>query len=192
MRIEAELIDEKHCMLEIREVSQEAYKFISRILVLKPITIISCIELLYIAYTQPQRNKLEIVIIDKDKKHSFHNFTSLTSFLASLNNNIWPQFEVFLSLRKKGKNPIPGPRDSSFLLIDKKTRKPTHYILVLEQNNPIRVSLIKSFIEEALKNKWEPIIAIVDTYGDITFYTPQKLEKRREVGEKRSETKNRS
>ncbi len=101
-----------------------------------------------------------------------HGFRSLVEAYSSLNPYAWVLFEVYYDLRKRGRLPAPGPRPHSLLVRrSKKDPRYTKYVLVLEESRRLDVSSLVSFAEEALRNRWEPIVAIVDRYGDITYYS---------------------
>jgi len=99
------------------------------------------------------------------------SFEELMRLYSVENPYAWVEFETYLDLRKRGRHPIPGPRPHTFLLRRRKMeQKYTHYVLVLEENRPISLETLYSFIREAFSNSWEPILAIVDRYGDLTYY----------------------
>ena len=122
------------------------------------------LEALYLLY-----NSVATVTGHDGKNYTFED---LIKKYSQLNPYAWVEFEVYLDLRKRGRLPVPGPRPHSILLRRRKREpKYTHYILVLEENRPVRLVTLYSFVEEATKNGWEPLLAIVDRYGDITYYT---------------------
>ncbi len=99
------------------------------------------------------------------------SFEELMRLYSIDNPYAWVEFETYLDLKKRGRHPIPGPRPHTFLLRRRKMeQKYTHYVLVLEENRPISLETLYSFIREAFSNSWEPILAIVDRYGDLTYY----------------------
>ncbi len=122
------------------------------------------LEALYLAY----RGKAELVIDNTPV-----TLEDVVRLATECDPDIWVKLEVYIDLRKRGRILSPGPRPNT-LLMKRKKSEPYYkiYILILEENKPIPVSLIEAFIEEARKNSWEPLIAIVDRYGDITYYTP--------------------
>jgi tRNA-intron endonuclease len=136
---------------------------------------IDIIEALYLLYTG------HAIVLDENEKPL--SFEKLMKLYTRLNPYAWVEFEVYLDLRKRGRLPVKGPREHTFLLRrGKRAKQYTHYVLVLEENRPIKISMVYNFVEEAIKNSWQPLIAIVDRYGDITYYSvmlfhPQTLEK---------------
>ena len=104
---------------------------------------------------------------------------------SSINPHALAYLEVYHDLRSRGRLPIPGPRENSLLLL-RSRRKPdtTHYILVLEESTPVTVTELTSFVEEARHNNLIPVLAIVDRYGDITYYTPMIFHPRGKPEEK--------
>ncbi len=124
---------------------------------------IHVIEALYLLY------KGVAQVVDKNGKDI--DFEELIRMYSIVNPYAWVEFETYLDLRKRGRHPVPGPRPHTFLLRRRKREnKYTHYILVLEENRLISLETLYSFIREAFSNSWEPILAIVDRYGDITYY----------------------
>ncbi len=122
-------------------------------------------------------------------KEGGETFAKLMRELLRENPDIWVLFEVYLDLRKRGRLPAPGPRPNSLLLRkSKKDPRFTRYILVLEESRLINIEQLYSFVEEARKNGWDPLLAIVDRYGDITYYsvapfTPKPREEAASNGE---------
>lgn len=108
------------------------------------------------------------------------SFRDLMRHALTKNPYAWVEFEVYYDLRKRGKLPVPGPRPHSLLLRrSKKDPRYTHYILILEESRRIEIETLTSFVEEALHNQWEPLVAIVDRYGDITYYSVRSIYPRR-------------
>ena len=101
------------------------------------------------------------------------SFEELLALYAIRNPLALAYYEVYLELRRRGRLPVPGPRDNTLILVkSRRSPKQTHYILVLEEGRPVRVAQLALFVEEARKKNLEPVLAIVDRYGDVTFYTP--------------------
>lgn len=124
---------------------------------------IHVIEALYLLY----RGLAQLI----DKNGDNIGFEELMRLYSIMNPYAWVEFETYLDLRRRGRHPIPGPRSHTFLLRRRKREnKYTHYILVLEENRLINLETLYSFIREAFSNNWEPILAIVDRYGDVTYY----------------------
>ncbi len=130
--------------------------------------VLHCVELIYLVQNY---NVLPLTIDGKSVK----SLDELLREIGSRNSNVWVQYEVYFDLKRRGRIAIPGPRELTLLVYNRKQGKFTHYILVLEQGSRVPISLIRSFIEEAFKNDWEPVLAIVDAYGDITYYSPRLL-----------------
>ncbi|KSW11902.1 hypothetical protein CF15_03635 [Pyrodictium occultum] len=157
-----EIIVEDPEALELRIVRgvEEALRYLPR----SSAESVHPLEALYLVY-----NGVATVTDRRGKRYSFENLVRLYSLR---NPYAWVEFEVYLDLRKRGRLPVPGPRPHS-LLLKKRKKEPkfTHYILVLEESRPVKLDTLYSFVEEASKNNWEPLLAIVDRYGDITYYT---------------------
>ncbi len=166
---------------KLKAIVEKGLDKILRYLPERSTSILEPIELLYLTY-----NGLAEVYDEKGGKLGFQE---LISIFTLSNPYTWVEFEVYLDLRKRGKIPVKGPRPHTFLLRrSKKAKEYTHYILVLEENRPVKIATIYSFVEEALKNNWQPILAIVDRYGDITYYAampfhPRKVQREGRVEE---------
>ncbi len=103
---------------------------------------------------------------------SVYDFRSFILEYSSRNPLALPLFEVYLELRRRGRLPVPGPRENTLILLrSRRNPKPTHYILVVEEGRPIPITTLDTFVEEARRRSLEPVLAIVDRYGDVTFYT---------------------
>ncbi len=104
----------------------------------------------------------------------------LASIAEKVVANVWVLLEVYTDLRRRGRIVVPGPRNGT-LLVKLRRRSPDYdyYVLVLEERKPIPLQTITSFIEEASKNGWTPLLAIVDAYGDVTYYMPSLFDPRR-------------
>ena len=85
---------------------------------------------------------------------------------------LWILFIVYSDLRRKGKRVRPGP-DPRVLYIERGDN--VVEMLVLEENSVVSPEEILQFIKRALSKGFEPMIAIVDMYGDITYYEISKV-----------------
>ncbi len=132
---------------------------------------ISIVEATYLVYSGQAQ-----AVDEKGKELGFQDLVSLGLRQSPY---AWVLFEVYLDLRKRGKIPVPGPRRHSILIRRSKgASRYTHYILVLEESRRIGVEELLSFVEESMHNGWEPVVAIVDRYGDITYYSMRPLHPR--------------
>ncbi len=104
----------------------------------------------------------------------------LLAVAARRDPRVWVKVEVYKDLRRRGRIVVPGPRPGT-LLVKLRRRSPRYdyYVLILEERVPVKLSTIMSFVEEAMKNGWTPVLAIVDDYGDVTYYTPSPFAPRR-------------
>jgi len=101
------------------------------------------------------------------------SFVELLEAYSGRNPLALAYYEVYLELRRRGRLPIPGPRENTLILIrSRRNPKQTHYVLVVEEGREVLVSQLAAFVEEARRRGLEPLLAIVDRYGDVTFYTP--------------------
>lgn len=129
---------------------------------------INCIELLYLV----DKHMLKV----NDPNMGNLGFAELVTIFSRINPQTWIIYEVYLDLRKRGRIVAPGPRPDTLLVKEsKKSRKYKYYVIVMETKRSVPLQALLSFLEEAIKNKWEPLAAIVDSYGDITYYSMAAL-----------------
>ncbi len=76
----------------------------------------------------------------------------------------WIKFTVLLDLRSKGRRAVAGFGEND-LIYDKTM------VFVVEENSPLKSLKIVEWVEAALRMGYEPVIAIVDAHGDVTYYT---------------------
>lgn len=80
-------------------------------------------------------------------------------------------FQVYLDLRKKGKKVVRGPASRSLLLIEGSRIYEIHVLGEGENTTP---KDIVKLAEYSSANARQPVVAIVDSTGIITYYTMRK------------------
>ncbi len=80
----------------------------------------------------------------------------------------WIKFTTFLDLRSRGRVVTPGYGEN-VLLFEMKGQK--YVVYVVEENSPLDTKELLSWIESALLKNLEPLLALVDANGDVTYYT---------------------
>ncbi|MET1129224.1 MAG: hypothetical protein ABWW70_07905 [Thermoproteota archaeon] len=126
---------------------------------------LSPVEALYLLY----KHQDSFSVFDEEGNEL--DFVRFASIVSKVDPHLWSVFEVYLDLRRRGRVAVAGPRRYTLLVKRRKTDKRyTFYILALEEGRPIKIDLLDAFTEEAQKNKWIPVVAIVDRYGDVTYY----------------------
>lgn len=87
----------------------------------------------------------------------------------------WVKFSVFVDLRNRGRVARVGYSEN-VLLVEFGSRKFAVY--VAEENSPLKSGDILVWVDKALMKGYEPVLALVDAHGDVTYYTlrTQKLE----------------
>jgi tRNA splicing endonuclease len=80
----------------------------------------------------------------------------------------WIKFTVLLDLRTRGRKAKAG-YSANTLIYEKGGSKVMVY--VTEENTPIKAGDIAEWVDSALKKGYEPILAVVDAHGDVTYYT---------------------
>lgn len=80
----------------------------------------------------------------------------------------WIKFTTFVDLRGRGRVVTPGYGEN-VLLFEMKGQK--YVVYVVEENSPLDTKELLSWIESALLKNLEPLLALVDANGDVTYYT---------------------
>ena len=84
--------------------------------------------------------------------------------------NFWITFSVFLDLRKRGKKVEPGIEPNELILESEKTK-----VYVFEENALVKARDLVSLVGRSMKQNYRVLIAVVDMYGDVTYYEVNKL-----------------
>lgn len=80
--------------------------------------------------------------------------------------NDWIKFVVLYDLRSRGRRAKAGFSDNS-LIFERGSR---YIVYVTEENAPITSNELVNWVESALSKGYEPLLAIVDAHGDVTYY----------------------
>lgn len=80
--------------------------------------------------------------------------------------NDWIKFVVLCDLRERGRKAKAGFSGNS-LIFERDGRYLTY---VTEENSPITPNELVSWLSSALSKEYEPLIAVVDAHGDVTYY----------------------
>lgn len=83
----------------------------------------------------------------------------------------WIKFTTFLDLRSRGRVVQPGYSDN-MLVFEMKGQR--YAVYVVEENSPLSTKELLSWIDSALIKNLEPLLALVDANGDVTYYTMRK------------------
>ncbi len=84
----------------------------------------------------------------------------------SFSKDDWVRFTVLLDLRSRGRKARAGYSSNTLLL-----EGPNQYLVfVAEENSPVRAETISSWVNEAVLKGFNPVIALVDSNGDVTYY----------------------
>ncbi len=115
---------------------------------------------LYLAYTGRAR------IVDADG-----NELSIEDAVKSLGDkSLWITFSTFLDLRRRGKIPEPGSSPNE-LVIDSEGM----CVYVYEENAIVTPEELVSITESSMRRECRAVIAVVDMYGDVTYYEVSKM-----------------
>ncbi|BCU67318.1 hypothetical protein HS7_07550 [Sulfolobales archaeon HS-7] len=118
-------------------------------------------EILYLLF----KSKLNIIM--KGKKSEFQEII-LSLYRRDI--TLWKKFIVYVDLREKGRVLEDGPFESSLLLLTSKEGEPYAVIYIVSENEEIYPSKIFEILRFSRKNSKELFLAIIDKYGDITYY----------------------
>jgi tRNA-intron endonuclease len=77
---------------------------------------------------------------------------------------------VLLDLTKRGRKVVPGATENDLVLLNEKV-----VIHVLDEDADISVEELYNMVDNAIKQGYRFIIAIVDMYGDVTYYEVTKI-----------------
>ncbi len=97
----------------------------------------------------------------------------------SSEKNLWIVFSVYSDLRRRGKKPEIGLDINELCLDECKTR-----IYVFEENTLVKVETLNELIDKNIRQNSRVIIAIVDMYGDVTYYELNRIVFQRVVRER--------
>jgi len=102
-------------------------------------------------------------VIFNDKELTFGEL--FTKFSRS--HNDWVKFVVLCDLRNRGRKAKAGFSDNSIVLEHSGNK---YLIYVTEENAPITPNDLVNWVSSALSKGYEPVIAVVDAHGDVTYY----------------------
>jgi len=80
----------------------------------------------------------------------------------------WIKFTVLLDLRNRGRKAKAGFSPNS-LIYEKGSSKVM--VFVAEENSPLEAKQLIEWIDVAIKKGYEPVLAVVDAHGDVTYYS---------------------
>lgn len=80
----------------------------------------------------------------------------------------WVKFTVLLDLRDRGRRAKAGFEPNSLLYVKGSEKV---MVFVTEENSPIRAGRLLEWIKSALSKGYQPVLAVVDAHGDVTYYT---------------------
>ncbi len=124
--------------------------------------LLDLVELAYLVYLK------EYKVIDVDGQNL--NLGDLFS-RYSRSRYDWIKFTTFLDLRNRGRVAQPGYGEN-VLIFEMRGQK--YAVYVVEENSPLSTKELVSWIDSALLKNLEPLLALVDANGDVTYYTMRK------------------
>lgn len=129
---------------------------------------LSPVEALYLV----KRGRIEI----SDEAGIAKDFRSLLSSLNPATRQLWTDYLVYSDLRDRGYIVRPGfTQGGSFRLYKRGTEvgeeAAKSLVYVLSEGKPITVLRLSEIAREARTLRKEPIFAVVDSQGDLTYYS---------------------
>lgn len=113
-------------------------------------------EVAYIMY----RNLGKLVVDDKEL-----TLDELFTYYSRSQND-WIKFVVLCDLRDRGRKAKAGFSDNSLIF----ERDGKYMVYVTEENSPITPNDLVNWLSSAISKEYEPLIAVVDAHGDVTYY----------------------
>lgn len=126
------------------------------------------VEALYLS----RRGRIEVL----DDASNPQSFQTLMKILGPLSGSLWTDYLVYSDLRDRGYIVRPGfTKGGSFRLYKRGTEvgeeAAKHLVYVLTEGKPITVLRLSEIAREARTLRKEPIFAVVDSQGDLTYYS---------------------
>ena len=84
--------------------------------------------------------------------------------------SFWIVFSTYLDLRRKGRVPKPGALDNELIL-----ERDRLCIYIYEENAPVEPQSLIRIVESSTRRDCTPVIAVVDMYGDVTYYEVSRM-----------------
>ncbi len=129
---------------------------------------LSAVEALYLA----RKGRIEVI----DESNSPQDFRSLLRKLNPTNGQLWTDYLVYSDLRDRGYIVRQGfTQWGSFRLYKRGTEigeeAAKSLVYVLSEGKPITVLRLSEIAREARTLRKEPIFAVADSQGDLTYYS---------------------
>ncbi|WP_238024720.1 MULTISPECIES: ribonuclease BN [Metallosphaera] len=113
-------------------------------------------------------------LMDSLSKNDMEDVISRARELEKSDTSAWNRFVVYLDLRTKGKKVSISNINSSLGILDK-NNKLIGLVLVISENESIDIEKIVELVKFAKSMRIEIFMALVDKYGDITYYTLEEI-----------------
>lgn len=115
----------------------------------------------------------ELYLTDGEE-HSI-SFEELVKLAASIDFGFWVKLNVYSDLRNRGLRALPL-EDAPVLLVERRSGEgeKRYLVLCLEEGVRIGFKELEAFIRRALESKREPVLAIVDKEGNVSYYSVEK------------------
>jgi tRNA-intron endonuclease len=108
-------------------------------------------------------------IIKNEKISNLDIYNFISNIIK--NEKTWNNIVVYFDLKNRGRNPIKGPFPNSFLISKGNDRYKNYLVYIISQNQSISIERLFEVLNFTKRLRIGLILAIVDMYGDITYYT---------------------
>ena len=166
--VEAEILDNGDIVVknrsEAKKLYEEGYGLISN-----DILRLSGVEAAYLVFKN---------IVRVNYKGQELNIQQLFKLLEKRNPELPLIFTVYQDLRSRGRIVKPGFRNNTLFLHTKGLKKPADRIVYIvgEESTEFSMNELLKWVSEAYKVGKEPVLAIVDKHGDVTYYEIKHIE----------------
>jgi tRNA splicing endonuclease len=127
------------------------------------------LEVLYLAYSGRK------VRVRRGSELTIFDFNELVLFLYKYDSQIWDKFVVYLDLRNRGRPSIGGPYPNSLLVRSKSSGFHNLAVFIVNESDQLSFDLVREWIDYGKRSGRDVLLAIVDKYGDITYYSLSEI-----------------
>jgi len=116
----------------------------------------------------------DLVVVDESGAEV--SFEELVKRGAASDPSFWVKLNVYSDLRNRGLRvqPLEG---TPMMLVERKTGEgeKRYALLCLEEGVRIGFKELESFVRRAVESRREPVLAIVDKEGNISYYVVERM-----------------
>ncbi|MQL54793.1 hypothetical protein [Acidianus ambivalens] len=90
--------------------------------------------------------------------------------IYSNDKNFWNKISVVIDLRLRSKKAKISSKVDNLIYLYDSSGKVIGIVIIYNENEPLKINEIFKFIEIAKSSNVDAYLAIIDKYGDITYY----------------------